>query len=215
MSEKDLKLTDLDYATGDHHLQMMKAALPYLDIRRQRSLSMFIRAREMMHTMEFFRENDDGMMSVCSLESPNPSVEDMLSAVRPYANKAEPGYHRYDLSLSCQPPRTIRFRAHSGTAVFHSSPGYAGTIRNPQLVQQSFAPGGSAHGTTDQKDPGNRSAAPHMDAKKIALLASFADELAAAPEAQRMNLFLDLHRKMRPVPIWFFPARSGICSFPS
>lgn len=55
MSEKDLKLTDLDYATGDHHLQMMKAALPYLDIRRQRSLSMFIRAREMMHTMEFFR----------------------------------------------------------------------------------------------------------------------------------------------------------------
>ena len=63
MSEKDLKLTDLDYATGDHHLQMMKAALPYLDIRRQRSLSMFIRAREMMHTMEFFRENDDGMMS--------------------------------------------------------------------------------------------------------------------------------------------------------
>ena len=42
MSEKDLKLTDLDYATGDHHLQMMKAALPYLDIRRQRSLSMFI-----------------------------------------------------------------------------------------------------------------------------------------------------------------------------
>lgn len=54
----------------------------------------------------------------------------------------------------------------------------------------------------------------HMDAKKIALLASFADELAAAPEAQRMNLFLDLHRKMRR-PIWFFPARSGICSFPS
>lgn len=37
----------------------------------------------------------------------------------------------------------------------------------------------------------------HMDAKKIALLTSFADELAAAPEAQRMNLFLDLHRKMR------------------
>lgn len=54
----------------------------------------------------------------------------------------------------------------------------------------------------------------HMDAKKIALLASFADELAAAPEAQRMNLFLDLHRKMRQ-SIWFFPARSGICSFPS
>lgn len=43
MSEKELKLTDLDYATGDHHLQMMKAALPYLDIGHQRTLSMFVK----------------------------------------------------------------------------------------------------------------------------------------------------------------------------
>ena len=43
MSEKELKLTDLDYATGDHHLQMVKAALPYLDIGRQRNLSMFVK----------------------------------------------------------------------------------------------------------------------------------------------------------------------------
>ena len=54
MSEKDLKLTDLDYATGDHHLD---------------------------GAMEFFRENDDGMI----LFPLNPSV----FAVRPYANKAE------------------------------------------------------------------------------------------------------------------------------
>ena len=25
----DYKLTDLDYLVGDHHLQMMKAALPF------------------------------------------------------------------------------------------------------------------------------------------------------------------------------------------
>ena len=125
MSEKDLKLTDLDYATGDHHLQMMKAALPYLDIRRQRSLSMFIRAREMMLTMEFYRENDDGMMSVCS--------------------------------LSCQPPRTIRFRAHSGTAVFHSSPGYAGTIRNPAVSHAEFCPRRICPwNNMIRKDPGNQ-----------------------------------------------------------
>jgi hypothetical protein len=154
MSEKDLKLTDLDYATGDHHLQMMKAALPYLDIRRQRSLSMFIRAREMMHTMEFFRENDDGMMSVCSLESPNPSVEDMLSAVRPYANKAE--QDTIDM-ISRQPPRTIRFRAHSGTAVFHSSPGYAGTIRNPAVSHAEFCPRRICPwNNMIRKDPGNQ-----------------------------------------------------------
>ena len=140
MREKDLKLTDLDYATGDHHLQMMKAALPYLDIRRQRSLSMFIRAREMMHTMEFFRENDDGMMSVCSLESPNPPVEDMLSAVRPYANMIS----RFLASR----------RGRSGSGLTPEQlfsilpPDMQAQYETLQLVMQSFAPGGSAHGTT-------------------------------------------------------------------
>ena len=141
MSEKDLKLTDLDYATGDHHLQMMKAALPYLDIRRQRSLSMFIRAREMMHTMEFFRENDDGMMSVCSLESPNPSVEDMLSAVRPYANKAE----QDTIDMISRFLASRRGRSGSGLIL---PPDMQAQYETLQLVMQSFAPGGSAHGTT-------------------------------------------------------------------
>lgn len=53
----------------------------------------------------------------------------------------------------------------------------------------------------------------HMDAKKIALLASFADELAAAPEAQRMNLFLDLHRKMRQSQSGFFQRGAGSALF--
>ena len=39
----DYKLTDLDYLTGDHHLQMMKAALPFLNVPQQRTLSMYIR----------------------------------------------------------------------------------------------------------------------------------------------------------------------------
>lgn len=29
----DYKLTDLDYLIGDHHLQMIKAALPFLTCR--------------------------------------------------------------------------------------------------------------------------------------------------------------------------------------
>ena len=148
MSEKDLKLTDLDYATGDHHLQMMKAALPYLDIRRQRSLSMVMRAREMMHTMEFFRENDDVMMSVCSLESPNPSVEDMLSAVRPYANKAE----QDTIDMISRFLASRRGRSGSGLTpeqLFSIlPPDMQAQYETLQLVMQSFAPGGSAHGTT-------------------------------------------------------------------
>jgi len=89
MSEKELKFTDLDYAIGDHHMQMLKAALPYMGIPKQRALSLFVKWNELMRTMEFFNENGDGMMSVCSLDEDHVSPVDMLSAVRPYASEQE------------------------------------------------------------------------------------------------------------------------------
>ena len=39
--------------------------------------------------MEFFNENGDGMMSVCSLEKGHTSPADMLAAVKPYAGPGE------------------------------------------------------------------------------------------------------------------------------
>ena len=89
MTEKDLKLTDLDYAIADHHMQMLKAAIPYMKIPEQRSLSIFIKWEELIRTMNFFSENDDGMMSICSLDENHTSPADMLAALKPYANQAE------------------------------------------------------------------------------------------------------------------------------
>lgn len=89
MSEKELKLTDLDYAIGDHRMQMLKAALPYMEIAQQRALSTFIKWNELMRTMEFFDENGDGMMSICSVDEDHTSPVDMLTAVKPYANTRE------------------------------------------------------------------------------------------------------------------------------
>lgn len=87
--EKDLKLTDLDYAIADHHMQMLKAALPYMKISEQRALSLFIKWNELIRTMNFFSENDDGMMSICSLDEEHTSAADMLAAIKPYANPKE------------------------------------------------------------------------------------------------------------------------------
>ena len=89
MNEKDLMLTDLDYAIGDRRMQMLKAAIPYMEISQQRALSMFIKWRELVRTMEFFAENGSGMMSVCSLEEGGTSPADMLAAVKPYAGPGE------------------------------------------------------------------------------------------------------------------------------
>ena len=44
-----------------------------------------------------------------------------------------------------------------------------------------------------------------MESKKIALLASFADELAAVPDDQKMNAFLKLNQKLRAENVFFSP----------
>lgn len=143
MSEKELKLTDLDYATGDHHLQMMKAALPYLDISKQRALSMFIKADELMRTMEFFRENDDGMLSVCDLNTDHPSPEAMLAAVRPYANKQE--QDTIDMMTRFLNSRKGRSSAGITTDQLLAilPPDVQAQFETLQMVIQSFAPGGT------------------------------------------------------------------------
>ena len=146
MSDKELKLTDLDYATGDHHLQMIKAALPYLDIGHQRALSMFVKARELSRTMEFFRENNDGMMSVCALDETHTSPEDMLAAMKPFANKRE--QDTIDLFT-----RVIASRKGQSNTGFTTEqllailpPDLQAQFETVQMVLQSFSPGGNAYG---------------------------------------------------------------------
>ena len=50
----EYKLTDLDYLVGDHHLQMIKAALPYLNVTEQRAVSLFVKFQELRRTFELY-----------------------------------------------------------------------------------------------------------------------------------------------------------------
>ena len=77
----DYKLTDLDYLTGDHHLQMMKAALPFLNVPQQRALSMFVKLQELKNTFQLF-END-------SPPGKQASPRELLKALKPYGNPGE------------------------------------------------------------------------------------------------------------------------------
>lgn len=87
----DYKLTDLDYLIGDHHLQMIKAALPYLGVPEQRAISLFVKAQELRKTMELFETEEVASMGICSLESTkkSTSIRDLLNAIRPYGNPSE------------------------------------------------------------------------------------------------------------------------------
>lgn len=87
----DYKLTDLDYLIGDHHLQMIKAALPYLGVPEQKAISLFVKAQELRKTMELFETEEIASMGICSLDSPKRggSFRDLLKAIRPYGNPME------------------------------------------------------------------------------------------------------------------------------
>lgn len=87
----DYKLTDLDYLIGDHHLQMMKASLPYLNVPEQKALSLLVKFQELRRTVELFNDEGVASMGICSLENQEKpgTVRDMLNAIRPYGNPTE------------------------------------------------------------------------------------------------------------------------------
>lgn len=88
---EDYKLTDLDYLIGDHHLQMIKAALPYLNVPDQRAVSVFVKCQELKRTFQLFETEEVASMGICSLENPvkPSSPRELLKAIRPYGNPTE------------------------------------------------------------------------------------------------------------------------------
>ena len=92
MSQTDsYKLTDLDYLIGDHRLQMMKAALPFLSLPQQRALSLAVKFQELRRTYRLFSDEETASLGVCSLDAhpKTASPREMLKAIRPYGNPRE------------------------------------------------------------------------------------------------------------------------------
>ncbi len=88
--EPTMKLTDFDYLTGDHHLQMMKAALPYVNIPEQRFLSILVKFQELRRTVSLFENEENAAVGICSLGQNAPrSPLDMMNAIKPYADSQE------------------------------------------------------------------------------------------------------------------------------
>lgn len=89
-NEQTLKMTELDYLTAAPHLQMIKAALPYINIQEQRILSLLVKIGELQRTVQLFGNSEEGDLSICSLEEDAPaSPVDMLNAMKPFGTEAE------------------------------------------------------------------------------------------------------------------------------
>ena len=59
-NEKNSQPVDLDSLIGDNHLQMMKAALPYMSVTEQRFISLFVKFNELRRTVKLFEDDGGG-----------------------------------------------------------------------------------------------------------------------------------------------------------
>lgn len=91
MAEKQIPyMTALDaIATEGEHIQMIKAAIPYIQSERQSSLSIYLKYLELRNTITFFHNSNKSDMQACSLSAEESSPLDMLNDIKNYCNEEE------------------------------------------------------------------------------------------------------------------------------
>ena len=90
-NEQNVHANELDSRIGDNHLDMMKAALPYMNVPQQRMISTFVKFNELQRTINLFEDGDVAAMGICSAgekERSNSPLE-MLNTIKPYADPSE------------------------------------------------------------------------------------------------------------------------------
>ncbi len=90
-NEQNLHANELDSRIGDNHLDMMKAALPYMNVPQQRFISTFVKFRELQRTINLFEDDEVAAMGICSVgeKERSDSPIEMLNTIKPYANPSE------------------------------------------------------------------------------------------------------------------------------
>lgn len=81
-------LTALDQVANRNHLQLIKAAIPYVSGKNQRMLSLLIKMMELQNVMEFY-QHSDFTVSACSTQAEQPGILDMLADMRNYCEGGE------------------------------------------------------------------------------------------------------------------------------
>lgn len=88
-TNQDIRLTDFDYLLADPQIQMVKAAIPYLQVPQQRILSTMVKAMEVRRTMNLFQDEEVSAMGINPQAQRKSSPMELLQAMKPYAGPRE------------------------------------------------------------------------------------------------------------------------------
>ncbi len=156
--EHTMKLTDFDYLTGDRHLQMVKAALPYVSVSHQRILSFLVKFWELRNTMALFQEEPVAAMGISVLpEEQKSSPLDMIKAMQPYGDPQEQDFiqricnfiqgvhtgNQYPEVMTSQVPFSGGFRSDGFTT---------GTVSNGAIPSDNLPAGTVSNGTIPSEE---------------------------------------------------------------
>ena len=86
---QDCRATEFDYLLADPHMQMLKAALPYMPSSRQRFCSMLIQIERIQRTRSRFQDGKLSTMELARSGNKTSSPIEMLQAIKPYASQRE------------------------------------------------------------------------------------------------------------------------------
>lgn len=83
------ELTEFDALVSDNHLQMMKAAIPYIPISQQQALSVYIKFLELANTFKLVQKKETQTLGICSVSEQKKNTTEMLNAIKQYCTDAE------------------------------------------------------------------------------------------------------------------------------
>jgi hypothetical protein len=80
--------TAFDAATQNHQLEIIKAAIPYINVSEQRLISVFVKFSELRDTISIFQKPESSI-GICSLGTNKGSTLDMLNDIKSVCTNAE------------------------------------------------------------------------------------------------------------------------------
>ena len=78
-------VTMFDKHVQTKKIQMLKAAIPYINISSQKALSIYVKAIELVNTMNFFK-SEENQMKICSVDDDNKLIN-MLTDIKPFCDE--------------------------------------------------------------------------------------------------------------------------------
>lgn len=84
----DNPLTDFDSLTFTHPLQMLKAALPYMETPNQKNFTILIKFFELQNALSLI-QSENSQLSACCDESNENRMINMLSAIRGFCSEKD------------------------------------------------------------------------------------------------------------------------------